>query len=927
MKPKRTHVIARTLLLSLAIVAATFTVLLASDLLTGEIIPKSYPGGIVPTAPELRAMTVRTRGNADFPSAPNLSAKALRGQLDAIADFAAEYGYNAVFFEAAPECDALYRSSVLPSSAYLTGEQGSFAFFDPLGYLVDECKERGIQVYAVVNPYAVASGGLAASSPAAKNPGWVKNGVLDPSEPGVQKLAGKVVSELTANYDIAGVVLSGVDSGVFDDVEDYASCVAKTAGHAHDSLKHKDSQRLGLVVSGGAVGGEAARDLFSAPLGSGDLDFVVPTFDGVSLDELPALLSGWQALCEAKGAAYYPLHGADDASAFSHGIDNSLWLERQSGAGGIVISNYSALDTESRTAAYTLFAAFSQKEPAGMPDLSYQKTLTIGRPAEPVTADPSWGTYYIMGTSDPAQPLLFEGRELERSSEGLWGVLVDVAYGSNTYTFTQGGISRTAAITRSYPSETTTISTIVKSSAYPASSEAVLAGQLLKLSCTAPGGGTVTAAVGGLTATLQPVAAVQNGVAVTYQATLDVSSLALSGQVKNIGPVTYRLNYAGLNSSQQTAGEVYVAGEGAVPVARMKTFIVPVNKNAADDGQYLTILKKDCVDYITENAGGGYYRLSSGGYVLKSAVDVDEGPATAQSAVASIAMAKAPKGEKLTIGGTARPAFTGSMDEDSVTVTFHHLEGFEKMNTSMLESTLCSSVESSISDDGAVTLTFHLNDGVRLSGWDVQFDGNDTVVYLRERPAFDRLSATPLSDVTVVLDPGHGGTDPGASGVAGDGGPWEKTLNLANAYAAQSRLEALGATVHVLHSDETMTLNERMELSQQFDADLFISCHHNSLGVTADSVGVSGIEVYYWNDQSQRLAELAGQSLAEDSGRRLRSVERSYYRVTMMTACPSILLESGFITNPAEYQQICDAFAMYRYGSAVADAVVQYFAS
>ena len=52
-----------------------------------------------------------------------------------------------------------------------------------------------------------------------------------------------------------------------------------------------------------------------------------------------------------------------------------------------------------------------------------------------------------------------------------------------------------------------------------------------------------------------------------------------------------------------------------------------------------------------------------------------------------------------------------------------------------------------------------------------------------------------------------------------------------------------------------------------YDADLFISCHHNSLGVTADSVGVSGIEVYYWNDQSQRLAELAGQSLAEDSGR------------------------------------------------------------
>lgn len=202
----------------------------------------------------------------------------------------------------------------------------------------------------------------------------------------------------------------------------------------------------------------------------------------------------------------------------------------------------------------------------------------------------------------------------------------------------------------------------------------------------------------------------------------------------------------------------------------MKTFIVPVNKNAADDGQYLTILKKDCVDYITENAGGGYYRLSSGGYVLKSAVDVDEGAATAQSAVASIAMAKAPKGEKLTIGGTARPAFTGSMDENSVTVTFHHLEGFEKMNTSMLESTLCSSVR--IVDQRRRRRDPHLSSERRGAperlGRPVRRErhGRLPARAARVRPP----ERHPLSDVTVVLDPGHGGTDPGASGVAGDGG-------------------------------------------------------------------------------------------------------------------------------------------------------------
>ena len=124
-----------------------------------------------------------------------------------------------------------------------------------------------------------------------------------------------------------------------------------------------------------------------------------------------------------------------------------------------------------------------------------------------------------------------------------------------------------------------------------------------------------------------------------------------------------------------------------------------------------------------------------------------------------------------------------------------------------------------------------------------------------------------------------------------------------------------------------MTLNDRMERTAQLDADVFISCHHNSISELVDSNEVSGIEVYYYEDQAGPFAQAAGASLAEDTGRRLRWVEQSYYRVTMTTLCPAILVESGYICNPLEYEEICNPFAMFCYGNAIADAVVQYFST
>ncbi len=923
----------QTLLLSLAIILVTASTTFAVTRLISEKLElKSYPQGIPAAAEELRALSVRTKDNIDFPSAPNLPAKELKAQLEELAQFAHTYGYNAIFFEAVPECDAFYQSSILPSSAYWIGSQGTFTFFDPLKYLTNITKEYGIQVYAVIDPFSVAEKELSDNSPAVKNSEWVTDGFLNPQEPGVQKLVGKVVDELTSNYAIAGVVLSEVDSSTYQNVENYSECVAKVTSHAYDAIRHKDAQRLGIVVNSGSILADSKENLAELPARKGDLDFIVAASTSeAGSDALFSELNVWKELCASRSSdthtiRFYSLHAANDEQAFRHQIDGSLYFEREAGASGTVISNYTALNTKERTAAYSLAATFAQIRPSAMPDLSYSRTFSISRPEQALTIDSSWETYFITGTSDPDKPLYYKGAEVKRTGKnGLWGVLVRVSYGTNTYAFEQDGVTSTATIIRGQPGGATPINTIVKSSAYPGNPEAVLYGQSLKLSCTAPSGGTVTATVGGITQALTQISQVQNGLPATYQASLDLSSAAVAGQVKNVGAVAYQLNYAGMNNSQQSAGEVYVAGEGAVPVAKMKTFVVPVNQNAADDGLYATILKQGCADYILENIGS-YYKLSFGGYVLKSAVELSEGVVTAENTVSVMSMSEADKGERLVLSGTSRPAFTGALTGDTLTVTLYHIAGFENMNTARLESQLCDSIESAVDEEtSSVTLTFHLKETTKLNGWDVQFQGNDMMIYLRQKPKLLTDSPKPLSNVSVVIDPGHGGSDPGAAGIPYHEGPWEKTLNLANAYALQSRLEALGAAVTLTQDDETMTLNDRMALAQTQDADVFISCHHNALSETGDGNNAAGIEVFYYNDQSKDFADQIGFGLSELTGRKLRFTEQSWYRVTMMTSCPSVLVESGFLCNPLEYEEIAGDFAMHQYANAVADAVIKLF--
>ena len=100
---------------------------------------------------------------------------------------------------------------------------------------------------------------------------------------------------------------------------------------------------------------------------------------------------------------------------------------------------------------------------------------------------------------------------------------------------------------------------------------------------------------------------------------------------------------------------------------------------------------------------------------------------------------------------------------------------------------------------------------------------------LKTPPAASDDPLLPLKNVRILLDAGHGGTDPGALGVGGEGVPQEKDLNLMAAQGAQQRLEQLGAEVIMLRSDDTFfSLDERLLKISEVQPDFFLSLHHNS---------------------------------------------------------------------------------------------------
>ena len=214
-------------------------------------------------------------------------------------------------------------------------------------------------------------------------------------------------------------------------------------------------------------------------------------------------------------------------------------------------------------------------------------------------------------------------------------------------------------------------------------------------------------------------------------------------------------------------------------------------------------------------------------------------------------------------------------------------------------------------------------------------------------------AASPIQ--TIVIDPGHGGHDPGTS----HHGLREKDLNLDIASRLRSQLEDRGLSVTMTRDrDEFISLSRRPAIANRMRADLFVSVHANA----NRSRQVSGVEVYYPRESQVDAAGLLPPSVEPSelgpatmtvrqilwdlvltrtrrhstrmamricramraSGVRCRGVKGARFVVLREATMPAVLVEVGYVTNEEEASRLSNPASRDRIADGIADGLVAY---
>ena len=224
------------------------------------------------------------------------------------------------------------------------------------------------------------------------------------------------------------------------------------------------------------------------------------------------------------------------------------------------------------------------------------------------------------------------------------------------------------------------------------------------------------------------------------------------------------------------------------------------------------------------------------------------------------------------------------------------------------------------SEKGTTTLRIYFKNAGEFAGYNVYYDKNNYLVVSVKEPS------DALSDRVIMIDPGHGGAQPGA----GSGtGVYEKDVTYKMALELKKLLEARGATVLFSRNDAASVpeIEERRLNTYKLNPDLFISIHCDS----SESKSSNGSSVYYYKNYSGPLAFAIAKSLPaavkSETGYGMQNKGAHFYPflVTRIEVCPSVLVECGFISNSSDFRIINSASGRKAIAKGIYNGILDYY--
>ena len=185
-------------------------------------------------------------------------------------------------------------------------------------------------------------------------------------------------------------------------------------------------------------------------------------------------------------------------------------------------------------------------------------------------------------------------------------------------------------------------------------------------------------------------------------------------------------------------------------------------------------------------------------------------------------------------------------------------------------------------------------------------------------------SGSVLQNRIIVLDPGHGGKDPGAV----NGSYTEKAIVLKVGTLVKQKLEAAGAKVFMTRTGDTYpTLQDRVDFTDANYGEIFVSIHVNS----ATSSSAQGAETYYavtTGDMYQEdidLATFVNNQIVTNLNMKNRGVKEAQYYVIRNQLIPAVLVELGFISNDSDRNKLTNDRYVELYAESIFKGIQQYY--
>lgn len=198
-------------------------------------------------------------------------------------------------------------------------------------------------------------------------------------------------------------------------------------------------------------------------------------------------------------------------------------------------------------------------------------------------------------------------------------------------------------------------------------------------------------------------------------------------------------------------------------------------------------------------------------------------------------------------------------------------------------------------------LNIYFQNDKKLFGYGIQPFEDGYILTVKRPPEINKKK--PLKGIKVVVDPGHGGCEKGASAFGFE----EKDINLQISKLLKKELKKRGAKVYMTRKkDKQVPLYDRVDFALEKNADILLSIHQNALPNPKDINKKHGVGTYYYNNQSKALATAIQNRLLNATGFMDDKVNYRSFALTRPTEQLSVLIECGYLIYKPEADKLID---------------------